>query len=127
MASPFNQDLARFGKALSHPRRVLILQTLLKNPAAGESFGRLALETKLASSTLEHHIRVLQTTGIVQRWHKRSTSRYELKLGQMTSTLNQFIARIGHETAPKKTGPGPVTTFQHSREKPETRRAGAFS
>ncbi|NQW14778.1 MAG: ArsR family transcriptional regulator [Rhodobacter sp.] len=55
---------------MSHPRRVLILHTLLSNPAAGDSFGALARDTKLASSTLEHHLRVLLNTGTIQRSQK---------------------------------------------------------
>ncbi len=62
-----NQDkLARYGKALSHPVRVFILDYLANNLNKCCYSGDLAGELPIARSTLSEHLKELKKAGLIQ-------------------------------------------------------------
>ena len=50
--------------ALSHPRRVLIYETLAAAPD-GLAYGDLLARTRLSLSSLNHHLRPMRAAGVV--------------------------------------------------------------
>jgi len=62
-----NQEkLARYGKALSHPVRVFILDYLANNITKCCYSGDMAEELPIARSTLSEHLKELKKAGLIQ-------------------------------------------------------------
>ncbi len=62
-----NQEkLARYGKALSHPVRVFILDYLANNLHKCCYSGDMAEELPIARSTLSEHLKELKKAGLIQ-------------------------------------------------------------
>jgi predicted transcriptional regulator len=62
-----NQEkLARYGKALSHPVRVFILDYLSNNLNKCCYSGDMAEELPIARSTLSEHLKELKKAGLIQ-------------------------------------------------------------
>jgi ArsR family transcriptional regulator, arsenate/arsenite/antimonite-responsive transcriptional repressor len=62
-----NQEkLARYGKALSNPIRVFILDFLVKNSNKCCYSGDMAEELPIARSTLSEHLKELKNAGLIQ-------------------------------------------------------------
>ena len=62
-----NQEkLARYGKALSNPIRVFILDFLVKNSDKCCYSGDMAEELPIARSTLSEHLKELKNAGLIQ-------------------------------------------------------------
>ena len=62
-----NQEkVARFGKALSHPVRVFILDYLAGNIDKCCYSGDMAEELPIARSTLSEHLKELKKAGLIQ-------------------------------------------------------------
>ncbi|MBN2615134.1 MAG: winged helix-turn-helix transcriptional regulator [Bacteroidales bacterium] len=62
-----NQEkIARFGKALSHPVRVFILERLADNMQKCCYSGDMAEELPIARSTLSEHLKELKNAGLIQ-------------------------------------------------------------
>lgn len=60
------EKLARYGKALSHPVRVFILDYLAKNIDKCCYSGDMAEELPIARSTLSEHLKELKNAGLIQ-------------------------------------------------------------
>lgn len=58
------QKLARYAKAIGHPVRVHVLQTLSKQQCCYS--GDLSDELPIAKSTLSQHLKELKTAGLIQ-------------------------------------------------------------
>ena len=62
-----NQEkLARYGKAISHPVRVFILDYLANNLDKCCYSGDMAEELPIARSTLSEHLKELKKAGLIQ-------------------------------------------------------------
>lgn len=62
-----NQEkIARYGKALSHPVRVFILDYLANNIEKCCYSGDMAEELPIARSTLSEHLKELKKAGLIQ-------------------------------------------------------------
>ena len=62
-----NQEkLARYGKALSNPIRVFILDFLVNNSDKCCYSGDMAEELPIARSTLSEHLKELKNAGLIQ-------------------------------------------------------------
>jgi ArsR family transcriptional regulator, arsenate/arsenite/antimonite-responsive transcriptional repressor len=62
-----NQEkIARYGKALSNPIRVFILDFLVKNSNKCCYSGDMAEELPIARSTLSEHLKELKKAGLIQ-------------------------------------------------------------
>jgi ArsR family transcriptional regulator len=62
--SPFDAELARMARALSHPARVRILRILAKRGTC--ICGEIVDELPLAQSTVSQHLRVMKKAGLIQ-------------------------------------------------------------
>lgn len=60
------EKIARFGKALSHPVRVFILERLADNLESCCYSGDMAEELPIARSTLSEHLKELKKAGLIQ-------------------------------------------------------------
>lgn len=58
--------LSRYGKALSHPVRVFILDYLARNNQKCCYSGDMAEELPIARSTLSEHLKELKKAGLIQ-------------------------------------------------------------
>lgn len=58
--------IARYGKALSHPVRVFILEFLANNLDKCCYSGDMAEELPIARSTLSEHLKELKKVGLIQ-------------------------------------------------------------
>jgi len=62
-----NQEkIARYGKAISHPVRVFILDYLANNLTKCCYSGDMAEELPIARSTLSEHLKELKKAGLIQ-------------------------------------------------------------
>jgi len=62
--SSYHKTLANQAKALGHPARIAIIETLLKSNNC--ACGTIVKEVGLAQSTTSQHLNVLQESGLVQ-------------------------------------------------------------
>lgn len=60
------EKLAKYGKALSNPVRVFILDFLIKNSSKCCYSGDMAEELPIARSTLSEHLAELKKAGLIQ-------------------------------------------------------------
>lgn len=61
-----SMDYAALGfAAIGSEARLLVLQTLVKAGPHGLSVGAVQTRTKIAASTLAHHLRILTSAGLV--------------------------------------------------------------
>ena len=60
------EKIARFGKALSHPVRVFILERLADNLDQCCYSGDMAEDLPIARSTLSEHLKELKKAGLIQ-------------------------------------------------------------
>lgn len=62
--SEFQNDLAKMAKAFSHPARIAILETLIKNGSC--MCGDIVEELPLAQSTVSQHLKAMKDAGIIK-------------------------------------------------------------
>jgi DNA-binding transcriptional ArsR family regulator len=62
--SDFQNQLAKMAKALSHPARIAILETLIKNGSC--MCGDVVGELPLAQSTVSQHLKSMKDAGIIK-------------------------------------------------------------
>ncbi len=60
------EKIARYGKALSNPTRVFILEYLAKNLSKACYSGDMAEILPIARSTLSEHLKELKNAGLIQ-------------------------------------------------------------
>jgi len=60
------EKLARYGKALSHPVRIFVLDYLANNLHRCCYSGDMAEELPIARSTLSEHLKELKNAGLIQ-------------------------------------------------------------
>ena len=57
-------QIARFAKALGHPARIFIIQTIAKQNCC--YMGNIAEELTIAQSTVSQHLKELKSAGLIQ-------------------------------------------------------------
>jgi ArsR family transcriptional regulator len=83
------RELAALARALGHPARIRIVQTLIKKQAC---FGcDLVDEIGLAQSTISEHLRILKAAGIITGEIERPRVCYSLN-AMALEPLRQFLA-----------------------------------
>lgn len=93
-------DLAAKAAALSHPSRLLILQTL-----AGEGAcccKEVVVRLELAQSTVSQHLKVLVDAGLVQYVPERQRSRYTVDkaaLDAISANLSGWLTQCADRAA----------------------------
>ncbi|QLP98647.1 MAG: winged helix-turn-helix transcriptional regulator [Rhodoblastus sp.] len=88
--------LARLAKALGHPARVRIVETLLRR--AGCMGADLADEIGLAPSTISEHLRILKEAGLLTGEIARPRVCYALA-PQAVLPLLAFLTRVAESPA----------------------------
>jgi len=69
-SSKTQESNAAFFNALSHRRRQMLCEILLKHTPKGLPFGALQHHSGLKTSTLTHHLRFMDQGGILRRKQK---------------------------------------------------------
>jgi predicted transcriptional regulator len=64
--SPYQEKIALYGKALSHPARVFIMDYLANNTDRCCYSGDMAENLPIARSTLSEHLKELKKAGLIQ-------------------------------------------------------------
>lgn len=64
--TPYQEKIARYGKALSHPARVFIMDYLANNTDRCCYSGDMAENLPIARSTLSEHLKELKKAGLIQ-------------------------------------------------------------
>jgi len=85
---------AAFFQALSHRRRQMLCDILLKFGAKGLSFGRLQHQSGLSAATLSHHLRFMDQGGILQRQQKGRETWISLDIAQLRRISTGFDNNI---------------------------------
>ena len=90
-----NQEkLARYGKALSHPVRIFILDYLANNINKCCYSGDMAEELPIARSTLSEHLKELKKAGLIQGEINPPYIKYCINREnwqEAKNTMNQFF------------------------------------
>ena len=82
--------MARFAKALSHPVRIAILQTLASQTRCYD--GDMSEILPVAKSTLSQHLKELQDAGLIQGEITLPSVKYCINKKNWALILNQFLA-----------------------------------
>lgn len=86
-----NQEtLAGFFFALSHKRRLMICEVLLRHSPAGLSFGMLQAKTHLCASTLGHHLEHMHKGGVLLRRIKGTETWLSMDLARLNTIPVEF-------------------------------------
>ena len=64
--TPYQEKIAGYGKALSHPARVFIMNYLANNTDRCCYSGDMAENLPIARSTLSEHLKELKKAGLIQ-------------------------------------------------------------
>ncbi|MHC1690451.1 MAG: winged helix-turn-helix transcriptional regulator [Bacteroidales bacterium] len=64
--TPYQEKIAGYGKALSHPARVFIMDYLANNTDRCCYSGDMAENLPIARSTLSEHLKELKKAGLIQ-------------------------------------------------------------
>lgn len=64
--TPYQEKVARYAKAMSHPARTFILDYLANNLDKCCYSGDMAVELPIARSTLSEHLKELKAAGLIQ-------------------------------------------------------------
>ena len=93
-ASPPDETLAGWAKALAHPARITILRTL---GARGECVcGEVVEVVGLAQSTVSQHLKVLREAGLVAGRADGARSCYCLSPDALAAVTSGFAGLLGH-------------------------------
>lgn len=79
-------------EALGNPTRLAIYRLLVRAGEAGRSVGRIQREMAMAASTLSHHLKHLETIGLVERRRDGTTHTCVANYATMNAVL-AFLAR----------------------------------
>jgi ArsR family transcriptional regulator len=98
VAVPTHEQVAKIAKALAHPARVQIVETLLRRSTCIGC--DLVEETGLAASTTSEHLRILKDAGLIIGEIARPRVCYSLDPGAV-APLTAFLQAIeaGHPPA----------------------------
>ncbi len=89
------QDLALLAKAISHPARIAILQTIAKKKEC--ICGEIVEVLPLAQSTVSQHLKELKEVGLIQGEIEGSKSCYCVnwkKLDEFYNAMNHFYKSL---------------------------------
>ncbi len=88
------ENLANFFTALGHKRRLMICDILLRYGQRGMSFEMLQTKTKMAASTLTHHLTQMQKGNIIRRKEKGRYTFLYIDLSGFNHLPNEYSKRL---------------------------------
>ncbi|MHA1128222.1 MAG: ArsR/SmtB family transcription factor [Alphaproteobacteria bacterium] len=84
------ETFAGFFFALSHKRRLMICEILLRHGPTGLSFGTLQIKTRLCASTLGHHLEHMHKGGILRRRIKGTETWLSMDFARLNTIPVEF-------------------------------------
>jgi len=84
------QAIAQIFKALAHKRRVRLFFILLQADKKRLTYGHLQTLSKMPTAPLTHHLRMLETCGLVTRTEKGSHTWFQLAPVNLITTLGHL-------------------------------------
>lgn len=88
-----SNQLAQVFAALGHSRRINVFEHLLRHAATGMNFGKLQEVTKMPPSTLTHHLREMERSGVLIREVTGRSTNLKLDLNTLQHALNHLIGQ----------------------------------
>lgn len=92
MKNNFTIETAQTFAALSHPKRLEILQILISALPQQVTFGEVQKTTHIPASTLSHHIKEMENGKIISRKTKGSATELLLNLNHLTNILTNLVS-----------------------------------
>lgn len=91
---PSYNDIAKLGKVLAHPARVMILHILAKeNRCVNDLVDRIPL----SQSTISQHLKILKDSGLIDfetSLNKNSYCLNKKKLRQLSGTMDKMLSKV---------------------------------
>ncbi len=94
-----HEVLARFFTGLGHKRRLMICKILLDHGPAGLSFELLQSRSRLAASTLSHHLEKMYRGGILRRRAKGRETWLSMDISHLLATTTVFSETCRNQVA----------------------------
>ena len=91
------ENRAAFFDALGHKRRQMICDILIQHGQKGLPFEMLQHKSKLAASTLSHHLAKMQTGGVLRRKEKGRETWLSVDLSQITRLPAHYAKTTGQK------------------------------
>ncbi len=91
-------EIANTFAALGHPKRMKILELLLKNLPDNLTFGEVQKQTEIPASTLTHHLREMENGNIVIRQPHGAATRLTLNLNYLQDILSGLMSKCCKNT-----------------------------
>ena len=85
-----DSELASLFAAFAHPSRIAILRALLPYGSSGRKFGELANALKISPSTLTHHLREMEQSGVLGREARGRNTTLCLNLQALDGAVKQL-------------------------------------
>lgn len=87
-----DSELANLFAAFAHPSRIAILRMLLLHGASGRQFGELATALEISPSTLTHHLREMEQSGVLCREPNGRTTKLRLNFDALNGAVTQLAS-----------------------------------
>ena len=97
---PLHVEIARAMTALSHPRRLAILEHLVGAKPKALNFAELMKKTGLTKSTLNHHLEPMQAAGLVVRTLHGPNAVFSLRPSSVTDPFAHVTGQMEGPTIP---------------------------
>jgi len=88
-----NEKTADTFFALGHVKRVCILEALLKQLPRNMTFGELQKSTRIAPSTLSHHLREMENGNVILQKPEGVSTKVELNLSHLQKILADLMSK----------------------------------
>lgn len=85
-----DSELAFLFAVFAHPSRIAILRFLLPYGPSGQKFGKLAKALEISPSTLTHHLREMEHSGVLLREVSGRTTKLGLNLEALNGAVKQL-------------------------------------
>ena len=87
-----DSELATLFAAFAHPSRIAILRSLLPFESSGQKFGELSKALSISPSTLTHHLKEMENSGVLCREVCGRATTLRLNLEALDGAISQLTA-----------------------------------
>lgn len=102
-----DSELATLFAAFAHPSRIAVLRALLPYGPEGQHFGELAEALAISPSTLTHHLREMETAGVLHRKASGRATKLHLNLAALDGAVKHLTLLCCSGLTPHQEDPTP--------------------